>query len=126
MLLFVQHVHASFLAGGRGNSSREVGQLIQLIKILSSLQQYLLVVVEVIVGVDVGVPQQVAVLLEVPDLIIKIYEFLSLLLDQEGPLCYVEFHDGFLLLVNVLQVPHLVPVPLHAVGSSLLQGQGVV
>lgn len=126
MLLLVQHIHSSIFAYCRGNAAGEVCELIQLIKILGSLEQNLLIVIKVIIWVNICVPQQITVFLQVSDLVIKIYEFLSLLLHQERSFGHVELHDSFLLLINILEISHLVSVSLHAMSSSLLESQGVV
>ena len=64
----------------RWDALREVSELIQLVEVLSTLDQDLLIIVQVVVRVNVGVTKKITVLLEVLDLIIEVDEFLSLLL----------------------------------------------
>jgi hypothetical protein len=79
LLALVQDVHGTL---SWWDSSREVGQLVQLIKILSSLEQDLLAVSHVVIWVQVGVSQDGHVLLQVSDLVVRADELLRLLLNQ--------------------------------------------
>jgi hypothetical protein len=81
-LLLVEDVDTAFLAGWWWNTSWEVSQLVELIKVLSSLQQYLLIFSQMIIWIHVCIPQNGDILLQVPDLIIEINELLGLLLNQ--------------------------------------------
>ena len=69
LLLLIQHVDAAIVGGG-GDATWEVRKLIQLVEVLGTLEEDLLVIVQVVVGVDVCVSEQVAVLLEVSDLVV--------------------------------------------------------
>ena len=55
LLLLVQHVHSTVFANSWGNAAGEIGKLIQLIEILGSLEQDLLIVIKVIIWVNICV-----------------------------------------------------------------------
>ena len=107
LLRLIQDIDASLVVGWRWDALREVSELIQLVEVLSALDQDLLIVVQVVVRVNVGVTKKITVLLEVLDLIVEVDEFLSLLLDKKGSFGNVEFHDGFLLGVSILGLSHV-------------------
>lgn len=107
LLGLIQDIDATFVVGWWWDALREVSELIQLVEVLSALDQDLLIIVQVVVGVDVGVTKKITVLLEVLDLIIEVDEFLSLLLNKQGSFGNVEFHDGLLLGVGVLGLSHV-------------------
>lgn len=124
LLLLVEHVHAT-LRYRRHIGSGEVSQLIQLVEVLSSLKQDLLRVSHVVVGVQIGVAEDSYVLLKVSDLVVGTDELLSLLLNQKGSICHIELHDGFLLIINVFEVFHLVFGSLDTVHSLSFELGGV-
>ena len=105
------------LAFWYGYAAGEVCQLVELVEVLGSLQQDLLVVRKVVVWIQVLVPEDGHVLLQISDLIVEVDELLGLLLEQKRPVGDVELHDGLLLLIDALQVQSLVSEPLHAVCS---------
>jgi hypothetical protein len=80
LLRLIQDINATLVVGWRWDALREVSELIQLVEVLSTLDQDLLIIVQVVVRVNVGVTKKITVLLEVLDLIIEVDEFLSLLL----------------------------------------------
>lgn len=120
LLLLVEHVDAAISSGG-GNASWEIGQLIELVEVLGPLQQDLLVIVQVIVGVDVGVTKQIAVFLQITDLVVQIYEFLGLLLNEKGSLSNIKLHYSFLLIIHRFQIPHLISRSLQTMRSLFAQ-----
>jgi hypothetical protein len=82
LLLFIQDVHASIFTSCCWDTAREVGQLVQLVKVLSSLKQDLLVFRQMLVWVVVCVSQNGNVLLQISDLVVQIDEFLCLLFHE--------------------------------------------
>lgn len=80
LLRLIQDINATILIACWWDALREVSELIQLVEVLSTLDQDLLIIVQVVVGVNVGVTKKITVLLEVLDLIIEVNELLSLLL----------------------------------------------
>lgn len=126
LLRLVQHVDTAFIPSCCWYATREVSQLAQLVEVLGALQQYLLILCKVVVVVISSVLQDGHVLLQVSDLVVEIDELLGLLLDKEGSACDVEFHYGFLLVVNILEVLHLILCSLEAVVSLLLELYSVV
>jgi hypothetical protein len=82
LLLFIQDVHASIFTSCCWDTAREVGQLVQLVKVLRSLKQDLLVFRQMLVWVVVCVPQNCNVLLQISDLVVQIDEFLCLLFHE--------------------------------------------
>jgi hypothetical protein len=120
LLFLIKHVNATVFSSS-WDTSREVGQLIELVEVLGSLQKDFLVIVKVVVWVDVRVAKQVAVLLKVLNLVVQVYEFLGLLLHQERSFGNVELHESLLLVVNALKISHLVPTPLQRVGPLLAE-----
>ena len=51
---------------------------------------------------------------------------MGLLLNEQRSVGHVEFHDGFLLVVNAFEVAHLVFGPLLSILSSFLEFEGIV
>ena len=119
-LLLVEGSGACDLAFWYGYATWEVRQLVELVEVLGSLQQDLLVVRQVVVWIQVLIPEDGHVLLQISDLIVEVDELLGLLLEQKRPVGDVELHDGLLLLIDALQVLGLVSEALHAVCSLLL------
>jgi hypothetical protein len=118
LLLLVEDVDATIASCG-WNSPWEVCQLIELVEVLGTLQQDLLVIVQVVVGVDVGVTKQVAVLLKIADLVVQVDEFLGLLLNEKRSLSNIEFHDSFLLIIDRFKISHLISCSLETMSSFL-------
>jgi len=121
LLGLIKNINSTCLVGWWRNASWEVCKLVKLVKVLSSLQQNLLVLSEMIIWVQVCISQNGDVLLEVTDLIVKIDEFLGLLLDEKWSISNIEFHYSFLLVVYILKIFHLVLSSLKRVVSLFLQ-----
>ena len=51
---------------------------------------------------------------------------MGLLLNEQRSVGNVEFHDGFLLIVNALEIAHLVFGPLLPILSSFLEFEGII
>ena len=126
LLLLIEDVNAAVLSCSSWDSSREVSKLVELIEVLCSLQENLLIVVKIIIRINISISEKVAVLLKISYLVVKIDELLCLLLNKKGSFCNIELHDGFLLLVDILEVSHLVPISLKRVGSSFLECQTII
>tara|TARA_B110000285_G_C15136605_1_gene627390 strand:+ start:1124 stop:1567 length:444 start_codon:yes stop_codon:yes gene_type:complete len=126
LLLFIEDVHTTFFTGCCWDTAREVGQLVQLVKVLSSLKQDFLVFRQMLVRVVVCVPQDCHVLLQISYLVVQIDKFLCLLFHEQRPVGNVEFHYGFLLIVNILKVFHLVSCSLQSIGSLFLQLKSII
>ena len=109
---FIKDVDSSILSCSRWNATWEVCKLVELIKVLSSLEENLLVLSKMIIRVEVSISENGNILLEITDLVVKVDEFLGLLLNKERSIGNVELHDGFLLVVNIFQVLHLISCPL--------------
>ena len=62
------------------DSSGEVSKLVQLVEVLGTLQENLLVVSQVFIGVQILISENSNVFLEIPYLIVEVNELLSLLL----------------------------------------------
>jgi hypothetical protein len=82
LLLFIEDVDTSIFTSCCWDTAREVGQLVQLVKVLSSLKQDLLVFRQMLVWVVVCVSQNGNVLLQISDLVVQIDEFLCLLFHE--------------------------------------------
>jgi hypothetical protein len=125
-LLLVEVRGPCDLALGHWDATGEIRELIQLIKVLGSIKQDLLVVREVVIWIQILVTQDRDVLLQVTNLLIEIDEFLRLLLEQEWLVGNVEFHDGFLLLVDALEVHGLVLKSLYTIRPLLFELVSIV
>jgi hypothetical protein len=79
--LFIKDINSA-IACRSWNTSWEIGELVQLIEVLSSLKKDFLVVVQVIVWVDVSIAEKIAILLKILDLVVEVDEFLGLLFYQ--------------------------------------------
>jgi hypothetical protein len=82
LLSFIKDINATCFGSSSRYATREVGELVKLIEVLSSLKQNLLVFGKVVVGVQVCVSQDCNVFLKVFNLIVQIDEFLSLLFHE--------------------------------------------
>jgi len=81
---------------------------------------------QMLVRVVVCVPQDCHVLLQISYLVVQIDKFLCLLFHEQRPVGNVEFHYGFLLIVNILKVFHLVSCSLQSIGSLFLQLKSII
>ena len=81
LLGFIEDIDASILTYRWRNATWEVCKLVKLIEVLSSLEENLLVLSQVIIWVKISVSENSNVLLKVTNLIIKVNEFLGLLLN---------------------------------------------
>ena len=59
--------------------------------------------------------------MQVSNLIVQVDELLSLLLNQERSLSHIELHESLLLIVDILEVAHLVSRSLQTVSSLFLE-----
>lgn len=82
LLGLVKDVDTSILTSCWWNTVREVSKLVELIEVLSSLEKDLLVFSEMVIWIEVCVPENSNVLLEVFDLVVQVDELLGLLLDE--------------------------------------------
>ena len=64
--------------------------------------------------------------MQISNLIVEVDEFLGLLLNEQRSVGDVEFHDGFLLIVNAFEVAHLVFGPVLPILPSLLEFEGII
>lgn len=105
---------------------REVSQLVQVVEVLSALQQDLLLVVEVLTSVKTLVLQHLNIVLQLLDLIVEVDELLSLLLKQKRTVSNVEVHEAALSRVGIFIVSSLLTEALQAVSALLPQLRSVV
>ena len=82
LLLLIEDVNAAVLSCSSWDSSREVSKLVELIEVLCSLQENLLIVVKIIIRINISIPEKVAILLKISYLVVEIDELLSLLLNK--------------------------------------------
>ena len=81
LLLRIKNINTSVFSSCRWDTSREISKLVELVEILSSLKKYLLIFSQMIIWVVISVSEDSNILLQISYLVIKINEFVSLLLD---------------------------------------------
>lgn len=105
---------------------REVSELVQVVEVFGSLQQDLLLVVEILSSVQALVLQHLHVVLQLLDLVVEVNELLRLLLEQQRAVSHVEVHEAALSRVRVFVVGSLLTEALQTVCALLSELRSVV
>jgi hypothetical protein len=85
------------------------------------LEKNLLIFVEVVIRINLGIDEEITILLEISNLIVETDELLSLLFDKERSLSYSKVHQSFLIVVEIFKLFHLIFRSLDAMLSLLVE-----